>query len=333
MRIVRTVLLVGVAGAGLLALGVGGTVAWAYATGDARTRLPDAPYPTIVASTDPAVIEQGRTLVWGAAHCASCHVQRTDHESLAYTPELPLAGGLELSMGPMGTYTVANLTSDPGTGLGALTDGEIARVIRDGVMPDGRISPWMRYSAARPSDTDLVAILSYLRSLPPVVNEIPPASAPALPLLTLLLPLPEPFVALSPGVPPSDTPSVERGRYVVENLALCTSCHRTFDMETWKPLGAAGAGGDPIPGHPPQADQEFVPPNLLRGAGFLSRTDEDGFVDRFRHGRVHAGSPMPWEDFSRMPEADLRSVYRYLASLPPSDQDLGPTVRPLGSAG
>ena len=38
----------------------------------------DLPYPDLTASTDSAVIERGRYLVHGPAHCSSCHVSTFD---------------------------------------------------------------------------------------------------------------------------------------------------------------------------------------------------------------------------------------------------------------
>jgi hypothetical protein len=54
-------------------------------------------------------------------------------------------------------------------------------------------------------------------------------------------------------------------------------------------------------------------------------------VGRFRTGRVIAASIMDWGPFSRMHESDLRAIYRYLKSLPPAVNDVGPTVERAGS--
>jgi hypothetical protein len=44
------------------------------------------------------------------------------------------------------------------------------------------------------------------------------------------------------------------------------------------------------------------------------------------------GSKMPWENFARMTDDDLKSIYRYLAAkVPPSDRNVGPTRRKRGS--
>ena len=59
---------------------------------------------------------------------------------------------------------------------------------------------------------------------------------------------------------------------------------------------------------------------------------EEQFVARFRQGRLLPGSPMPWQAFSRMSEDDLRSIYRYLKSVPAVKRDVGPPVVSLGKA-
>ena len=53
---------------------------------------------------------------------------------------------------------------------------------------------------------------------------------------------------------------------------------------------------------------------------------EDQFVARFRQGRVLPGSPMPWQGFARLTEEDLRAIYRYLKSVPPVKNDVGPPM-------
>ena len=68
-----------------------------------------------------------------------------------------------------------NLTPDPETGIGAMTDTEVAQLIRTGIDPHGRyqltMMPWTAYSTI--SDVDATAIIAYLRSLPPVYHQVP----------------------------------------------------------------------------------------------------------------------------------------------------------------
>ena len=55
----------------------------------------DAPYPEIKASNDPAVIERGRYLAYGFAHCAACHVPMDKSMAVDNGLEIPLSGGWE----------------------------------------------------------------------------------------------------------------------------------------------------------------------------------------------------------------------------------------------
>ena len=72
----------------------------------------------------------------------------------------------------------------------------------------------------------------------------------------------------------------------------------------------------------------WSPPNITSDpeTGRLGKMSEEQFVARFRQGRVIPGSPMPWQAFSRMAEDDLRAMYRYLMSVPPVKNDVGPAV-------
>ena len=55
-----------------------------------------------------------------------------------------------------------------------------------------------------------------------------------------------------------------------------------------------------------------------------------GVTARMRSGRVFKSSIMPWENLGRASESDLRSIYRYLKSLPPVENDVGPSYRERG---
>jgi hypothetical protein len=77
---------------------------------------------------------------------------------------------------------------------------------------------------------------------------------------------------------------------------------------------------------------EFVPPNLTADpSGYTGRVSEDAFVARLRTGRSITSSIMPWESFKIMTDVDLRSIYRYLRSLPPVHNALGPSHRKKGT--
>ena len=96
----------------------------------------DAPYPAITASTDSTVIAHGKEIAYGPAHCADCHYAGNADSVFKLGQEPALSGGRVFEL-PLGNFYVRNITSDSTTGIGRYTDGEIARVLRYGVRPNG----------------------------------------------------------------------------------------------------------------------------------------------------------------------------------------------------
>ena len=86
---------------------------------------------------------------------------------------------------PFGTYPTGNLTSDKDTGLGNWTDDEIKRVITKGILRDGtRLLPFpMDYASfSTMKESDINAVVAYLRTVPPIKNRVPRPTRIALPL-------------------------------------------------------------------------------------------------------------------------------------------------------
>ena len=286
----------------------------------------DAPLPTLRASTDGAAIARGRYLAYGPALCAECHVANELTKRVEAGEEIPLSGGHEWAL-PLGTIRSPNLTPDSATGIGRYTDAQLARMLRHMVRPDGRAAaPFMAFQNL--SDDDVVAILSFLRAQPPVRNAVAPND------LNLLGKVVSTFLIKPKGPdgdPPAHTPagpSVERGSYLLTAASDCVGCHTARNMVDGSFTGPklAGGGTFPVEGEP---DKMLVSPNLTPDpkTGRIVSWTEDQFVDRFRAGKVLPKTYMPWGALSRMTEDDLRSVYRYLKSLPPVEHDTGPVIQ------
>ena len=276
------------------------------------------PYPDIKASTDSAVIARGKYLAFGPAHCADCHGDMSKNDELKKGEIIPLSGGFELPIDP-GIFRPRNLTPDKETGIGKLTDGEIARVMRHSVGADGRvIVPFMPFQNM--SDEDLTAVISFLRSQPPVKHEVKPSEYNFLGKSILALGLIKPEGPN--GTPPKsvkiDT-TIEYGSYIAKSVANCVGCHTNRDMKTGKFIGEPFAGGFLMPADALSKGYSFITPNLTpdKETSRLKDWNEQAFVNRFRLGRVHATSPMPWDAFSRLNEVEIRAVYRFLNSIPP----------------
>lgn len=123
-------------------------------------------------------VERGKYLV-GIAGCSHCHTP--GHFFGKDDMSRYLAGsdvGLSLSSGA--TVFGNNLTPDQETGLGRWSIQDLVRAIQSGVTPDGRVlsavMPWPDYHGFTPADARAIAL--YLKSLPPIRNEVPGALRP-----------------------------------------------------------------------------------------------------------------------------------------------------------
>jgi mono/diheme cytochrome c family protein len=273
----------------------------------------------IRALDDPEVIERGRYLVNGPAHCAACHGDPALETEMRQGREIPLSGGRAFGLGPLGTIVAPNITSDPVAGIGAWSDDTLVRSLRYGISRYGRpLIPYMSF--ANLSDGDLQAILSYLRTLAPVARPAPSNDLSWLGevLVKLMLEPEHPGPIRSYATPER---TAEYGRYLARTVANCHGCHTLRSKLTGAFIGPDFAGGMEIE----HAGVTFVSTNLTPlAAGTLLSFTEEQFIERFRiDGRGPAGSPMPWESFARMSDTDLGALYRYLMTLEPAETPKG----------
>src|SRR5438876_7983471 len=91
----------------------------------------DRPLPAVRAVADLAAIARGRYIVYGPGRCADCHSPDAARGRLFQGEEVPLTGGSGEAI-YIGTWSAPNLTPDMTTGLGAVSDGQIARMLRYG---------------------------------------------------------------------------------------------------------------------------------------------------------------------------------------------------------
>jgi len=286
----------------------------------------DVPLPPIAASTDTAVLARGRYLTAHLVHCSGCHGDPAKRAEAAAGKDVPLSGGYMWDI-PPGKIYARNITSDSATGIGAASDGAIARALRYGVGIDGRaLLPFMEFQGL--SDEDLVAIVSYLRTQAPVRNAVPMHH------YTLLGKVVKATVLANP-VGPTETPlrmsprgaTVENGRYLVEFVSNCWACHTQRDMKTGALVGPRFGGATGFEAGP---EGSWSPPNITSDpeTGRLGHMSEDDFVTRFRAGSLLPHSPMPWQGFKNLAEDDLRAIYQYLKTVPPVHNDVGPPIVP-----
>lgn len=287
----------------------------------------EAPFPEIRAVMDSAVIARGEYLVHGPGHCTGCHTDNAHEAAHLRGEPVPLHGGFAFHL-PIGTVYSRNITNDSTYGLGRLSDAEIARSLRYGVGQDGRaIFDFMPFYML--SDSDLTAIISYLRTVPGIPKEAPEHELNAVGYAVkafLVKPMGPLDVTRPADVKPDTTAAY--GDYLVNSVANCKGCHTARDLMNGSFIGEPLAGWVGRPAHTPGVF--FNTPNLTPDpeTGHLYHWSFETFRNRFRAGPTFPDSPMPWANFARFSDEDLKAIWNYLRSVPPIQHETGPMKRP-----
>ncbi len=251
---------------------------------------------TLPSAPDAEAIARGEHLVSAIYACSECH-------------GADFGGGVMVDDPAIGTLRGPNLTLGRGSVTRDYTFSDWSRIVRHGVLPDGRPALMPSEDYLRMSDRELMDIVAYVRSLPPVDADVPPPSLG--PLGTLLVALGE-FTFSADGVedhfaphaaaPPEPRIDAAFGEHLA---AVCTGCH------------GAGLVGGPISGGPP----DWPPAADLRPEAGLGAWSYEEFARAMREGRRPDGTmvadPMtkilPYA--RRMTETEMQALWAYLQSL------------------
>jgi mono/diheme cytochrome c family protein len=105
--------------------------------------------------------------------CGECHTPRDDRGNPVAGREL--AGGSPFP-GTWGVVYAANITSHRAAGIGAYSDDDLKRVLKEGKNRAGRELWVMPWSVTRNlNDTDIDALIAALREVPASPNLVPAA--------------------------------------------------------------------------------------------------------------------------------------------------------------
>ena len=246
-------------------------------------------------------VERGRHLVNARYQCTECH-------------GMNFGGGVMVDAFPIGRLLGPNLTEGAGSRTLNYTAADWDRAVRHGILPDRRPSVMPAEDFRLMSDQELADIIAFIRSQPPVDNDVPaPTLGPLGKILVATGQLPlsvahiEAHDAPHRVLPPAAEVSVEFGGHLA---ATCTGCH-----------GADFSGGPITGGDPswPPARNLTPHPSAL---GSWSYTD---FVTALRQATRPDGTgilaPMtlvaPYAQ--QMTDVELEALWIYLQSLPAVD--------------
>lgn len=259
---------------------------------------------------DAALLARGNYLMEGIVACGNCHTPK-DADALPIE-RMRLAGAFVIEEPVFRAYA-PNITMDEETGIGTWTDEQIMLAIREGVRPDGTIigPPMPMPSYRNMSDYDARAIVAYLRSVPPVRNEVPRSE--------YNIPLPEAW-----GPPLGEVPDVPRddllayGTYL-SHIGHCMECHTPL-VDGQFDFSRTGLGGSVLPnvfGLELTAVAANITPHPRLGIGAWSDDEIKRAITRgiSRDGRELL-PVMGYSYYRNISDEDLDALIAYLRSLP-----------------
>lgn len=247
---------------------------------------------------DSAVLARGAHLAGALGKCAECHGDDLGGKVIVDDPAL-------------GRLSAPNITSGSGGVTAGFSMADWDMAIRHGVRPDGTgllLMPSDDYAPL--TDSDLAALVSYLRQLPPVDREMPRSTlrtvgralylANKLPLLSV-----DRIDHTAPPVMAIPAATAEYGAYLAD-IGGCRGCH-----------GPQLSGG-PIPGMPP----DTPPAANITPTGIGDYTEAD-FFHLMREGRRPDGSQvspvMPIHFTRLMTDDETRALYLFLRTVAPRE--------------
>jgi mono/diheme cytochrome c family protein len=287
------------------------------------------------APLEQSLVETGRYLA-NAGDCISCHTRANGQ---------PFAGGRPLYT-PFGTIYSANITPDPKTGIGAWTERQFVRALREGIAADGRhLYPAFPYTAyTKVTDRDAHALYAYFRSLKPVYYT-PPQHKMSFPFTMRGLLSVWNAMFFEPGRYAPDasrSAAWNRGAYLTQGLGHCGSCHTPRNLLGAERGAAALTGGDFLDEIVDEVVNDKIIPldeitvrtwsaaNLTSAPSGLAAWSVDALAAYLKTGHsVRAGAFGPMAEVvgnstRQLTDQDVHAMAVYLKSLPPAAQEPPP---------
>lgn len=297
-----------------------GVVAGYFYIMSAFPKIADAPDLKIVPT--PELVKRGEYLFHSVAVCSDCHSTRDYSKFSGPLVEGTVGkGGFEFNedLGLPGKFYAKNITP---AGLKGWTDGEIFRAITEGVNKDGEpLFPLMPYLTFGKMDkNDVYAIIAYMKTLPPIENNVPESKA-NFPVNLFMRSMPQKseFKQI-----PDKSNIKEYGKYLTD-FAGCNDCHtQQVDGEFQMNKYLAGGQEFNLPGGVVLRSANITP-DIQTGIGSWSK---EMFIQKFRsYNKANYIPPdvkqgefntiMPWTFFASMTDEDLSAIYDYLRTVVP----------------
>ncbi|HEY1537688.1 MAG TPA: cytochrome c [Polyangiaceae bacterium] len=247
-----------------------------------------------------AMIARGTVIVRSMALCGGCHTATAGSE-LAGNPAFKNS-----------TLPAPNLTPDA-TGIGSWTDAQIMNAFRNGINDKGRhldsAMPYWQFHNM--SDADALAVVAFLRSLPPVSGAVGTANPDATPVTPLA---PSAFPVSSLQAASADYAAAQTGLYLVSSVTRCVSCHS---------VSTAGLPTAPFfSGVAPTSVTQIFAPNITPDVTGLNAWTAADVVTALKVGTNKLGTtlcgsmPSGSKGYGGLSDADAHAIGVYLTTIP-----------------
>lgn len=246
-----------------------------------------------------------------AGLCAWCHTPISESGQLDTTKLF--AGGRKFDVEGVGTVYAPNITQDQETGIGRWTDAEImAAFFGIGRNGEKQAPPMPFFGYAYLSTKDKDDLVGYLRTVPPIRNQIPRSSIDR----TQFPPLPRARGSIKPP-----TEGLSRGRFVAQAIATCGLCHTPmrdiYNVENTRELTGAR-----IPFAPNLKTFNLTPEEKTGLGGWKA----EEIIAAVRDGKGKNGRPlhplMPSVAYKNLSPKDLELLVQFLQSLSPQPSSI-----------
>lgn len=273
---------------------------------------------TAVASiaSSPAVaqnpVERGEYLVNGVVACGLCHTPRNADGTLDMSKQL--SGGPQTWDRPSYRVKGSNITPDNVTGIGTWSDEGIRRAISHGVRPNevplAPVMPSAFYRVFTAQDLD--AIVAYLRSVPPIRNEV------QIPEYKAEMPV-HPYPGADGPMTEDDLRDpIKRGFYLA-TLGHCMLCHTPSVSGRPDYSGSHGKGGTVFRGPFGEVRSSNITSHKTAGLG--DWTDAE-IVRAIKLGISRDGrrlKVMPASLYVHLTDDDVNAIVAWLRAIPPRE--------------
>ena len=255
-------------------------------------------------------------ILFAAGGCANCHTDKKAKGPLA-------AGGAALKT-PFGDFFAPNITPHKVYGIGAWTDAQFIRAMREGVAPDGsHYFPAFPYTSfTNMTDADMKALKAYIFTLKPVARPNRPHDV-GFPFNVRLGQFFWKLLFFERGPYKTDAAKSaqwNRGAYLARAVVHCGECHTPrnilggLDRSRWFTGAEKGKG----------PEGEAVPNIRSEDGSGIHKWSTEQIVTFLESGEYpdgdYAGSLMydvVDQGTERLSDADRKSIAAYLKDLPP----------------